>query len=89
MYATESKRVPDELFIAAAKALGDQVSTHQLDQGLLLPPQKDILKIEIKTAITVAEKVFELGLARIDKPADVAKLVNASLYKAEYEHTKK
>jgi malate dehydrogenase (oxaloacetate-decarboxylating)(NADP+) len=55
----------------------------------LLPPQKDILKIEIKTAITVAEKVFELGLARIDKPADVAKLVNASLYKAEYEHTKK
>jgi len=89
VYATESKRVPDELFIAAAKALGDQVSTHQLDQGLLLPPQKDILKIEIKTAITVAEKVFELGLARIDKPADVAKLVNASLYKAEYEHTKK
>ena len=89
VYATASKRVPDELFIEAAKALCDQVSTHQLGQGLLLPPQKDILKIEIKTAITVAEKVFELGLARIDKPANIAKLVNASLYKPEYEHTKK
>jgi malate dehydrogenase (oxaloacetate-decarboxylating)(NADP+) len=68
--------------------LSDQVSTHQLDQGLLLPPQKDILKIEIKTAVTVAKRVFELGLARVDKPADVAKLVNASLYKPEYAHTK-
>jgi malate dehydrogenase (oxaloacetate-decarboxylating)(NADP+) len=64
------------------------VSSHQLDQGLLLPPQKDILKIEIKTAIAVAKKVFELGLARIDKPADIAKLVNASLYSSEYAHTK-
>lgn len=88
VYATESNRVPDELFIEAAKALGDQVSSHQLDQGLLLPPQKDILKIEIKTAIAVAKKVFELGLARIDKPADIAKLVNASLYSSEYAHTK-
>ena len=88
VYATASKRVPDELFIEAAKALSDQVSTHQLDQGLLLPPQKDILKIEVETAIAVAKKVFELGLARIDKPADIAKLVNASLYKCEYAHMK-
>jgi malate dehydrogenase (oxaloacetate-decarboxylating)(NADP+) len=88
VYTTASKRVPDELFIEAAKALADQVSTHQLDQGLLLPLQKDILKIEIETAITVAKKVFELGLARIDKPADIAKLVNASLYKPEYTHSK-
>lgn len=88
VYATASKRVPDELFIEAAEALGDQVSTHQLDQGLLLPPQKDILDIEIKTAISVARKVFELGLARIDRPADIATLVNASLYKPEYAHMK-
>jgi hypothetical protein len=27
-------------------------------------------------------------LARIDKPADIAKLVNASLYKPEYTHSK-
>jgi malate dehydrogenase (oxaloacetate-decarboxylating)(NADP+) len=89
VYVTAAKRVPDELFIEAAKALSDQVTSHQLDQGLLLPPQKDILKIEIETAITVAKKVFELGLARIDKPADVAKLVHASLYKTEYAHTMK
>lgn len=68
--------------------MGDQVSTLQLGQGLLLPPQKDILKIEVKTAIAIAKKVFELGLARIDKPADIAELVNASLYKPEYAHTK-
>jgi malate dehydrogenase (oxaloacetate-decarboxylating)(NADP+) len=89
VYVTASKRVPDELFIEAARALSDLVTSHQLDQGLLLPPQKDILQIEIKTAITVAEKVFELGLARIDKPADIAKLVNSSLYKPEYAHMKK
>lgn len=88
VYVTAAMRVPDELFIEAAKALSDLVTSHQLDQGLLLPPQKDILKIEVETAITVAEKVFELGLARIDKPADVARLVHASLYNPEYAHTK-
>ncbi len=56
VYITASKRVPDELFIEAAKALSDQVTGHQLDQGLLLPPQKGILEIEVKTATIVAKK---------------------------------
>ncbi len=89
VYITASKRVSDELFIEAAKALSDQVTGHQLDQGLLLPPQKGILEIEVKTAIIVAKKAFELGLASIEEPADIAKLVDLSLYKPNYVHSRK
>jgi len=38
----------------------------------------------VKTAVAVANKVFELGLARVDKPADVAAWVQSLLYKPQY-----
>ena len=85
VFATEAKRVPDELFIEAAKASAAQVEPEELARGMLFPPQKDILAVEVKTAIAVANKIFDLGLARVDKPHDVAAWVNALLYKPEYD----
>jgi malate dehydrogenase (oxaloacetate-decarboxylating)(NADP+) len=84
VFATEAKRVPDALFIEAAKASAAQVEPDELAQGMLFPPQKNILAVEVKTAIAVAKKVFEFGLARVDKPADVAAWVQSLLYKPEY-----
>ena len=37
IYATQPKRVTDEMFIEAAHALADQVTPAQLEQGLLYP----------------------------------------------------
>jgi len=51
---------------------------------MLFPPQKAILAVEVKTAVAVAKKVFELGLARVDEPAEVAAWVRSLLYKPEY-----
>ena len=85
VFATEAKRVPDELFIEAAKASAAQVEPEELARGMLFPPQKDILTVEVKTAIAVAKKIFDLGLARVDKPQDVTAWVNALLYKPEYD----
>jgi malate dehydrogenase (oxaloacetate-decarboxylating)(NADP+) len=45
-----------DLVIGTAKATVDQVDAKKLDHGMLYPPQKDILKIEVQTAIRVAEK---------------------------------
>jgi malic enzyme len=42
VFATEAKRVPDELFIEAAKASAAQVEPEELARGMLFPPQKDI-----------------------------------------------
>jgi malate dehydrogenase (oxaloacetate-decarboxylating)(NADP+) len=85
IYVTQANRVPDDVFIEAARATADQVTEAQLDKGMLFPPQKDIQKAAIKTAIAAAQKIFELNLARVDRPKDVAALVASQLYKAEYE----
>ena len=45
--------------------LADQVTPGQLKQGLLYPPQSDILETEIKVAARVAKVVFDTKLARV------------------------
>lgn len=84
IYATEAKRVSDEMFIEAAAAVADQVPEDLLKQGLIYPPQSNILEIEIKTAVRVAKLVFDSGLARVDRPADIEAFIRQQIYKPEY-----
>ncbi len=82
--ATEAKHVPDEIFIAAARATADQVTDEQLGKGMLFPAQADVQKASHVTAVKSAERIFELGLARVEKPVSVDKLITSLEYKAEY-----
>jgi len=82
--ATEAKHVPDEIFIAAARATADQVKPEQLKKGMLFPPQSDIQAASRETAIASAEKIFELGLARVEKPGSVDHLIGSLAYRATY-----
>lgn len=84
IYATKGKRVTDEMFIEAAKAVADQVSAELLKQGLLYPLQGDILETEIKTAARVAQLVFDSGLAGIERPADMEALIRSHVYTPAY-----
>jgi malate dehydrogenase (oxaloacetate-decarboxylating)(NADP+) len=84
VYATQAKRVPDELFIAAAHGVAEQVTAAELDSGLLYPPQSNILTTEMQAAVRVAEAIFQRGLARVDWPADMAAFIAAHMYKPEY-----
>lgn len=82
--ATEAKHVPDEIFIAAARATADQVTDEQLGKGMLFPPQASVQTAAHITAVKAAESIFELGLARVEKPQSVDKLITSLEYKAEY-----
>ena len=82
--ATQAKRVSDEMFIEAAHAVSDQVAPEQLQQGLLYPFQSNILEVEIQTAARVAKLVFDTGLARVDRPADMVDFIRQHVYKPEY-----
>ena len=82
--ATAAKHVPDEIFIAAARATADQVTEAQLDKGMLFPPQGDIQKTSHVTAVEAAKRIFKLDLARVDKPASVDKLISSIEYEAAY-----
>ena len=84
IYATQAKRVSDEMFIEAASAVADQVPEDQMKQGLIYPAQADILEIEIKTAIRVAKLVFDSDLARVDRPDDIEAFIRSQVYKPEY-----
>jgi len=85
IYATNAKRVTDDMFIEAAHAVADQVNTEQLKLGMLFPPQSNILEVEIQTAARVAKLVFDERLARVDRPADMVAFIRQHVYKPEYQ----
>jgi malate dehydrogenase (oxaloacetate-decarboxylating)(NADP+) len=85
IFATQAKRVTDEMFIEAGQAVADQVPADLLSQGLLYPLQSNILETEIQTAARVAKLVFDSGLARVKRPADMVAFIRGHVYKPEYE----
>jgi malate dehydrogenase (oxaloacetate-decarboxylating)(NADP+) len=85
IFATQAKRVSDEMFIEAAQAVADQLTPELLKQGLLYPLQSNILEVEIQTAARVAKLVFDSGLARVDRPTDMVEFIRQHVYKPEYK----
>jgi malate dehydrogenase (oxaloacetate-decarboxylating)(NADP+) len=83
-FATKARRVTDEMFVAAARAVADRVTQAELDSGLHYPPQSNILQTEVTDAVKLAETIFARDLAGVEKPADVRRFVEAQLYKPEY-----
>jgi malate dehydrogenase (oxaloacetate-decarboxylating)(NADP+) len=84
IFATQAKRVTDEMFIEAGQAVADQVPADLLKQGLLYPLQSNILETEIQTAARVAKLVFDAGLARVSRPTDMVAFIRQHVYKPEY-----
>jgi malate dehydrogenase (oxaloacetate-decarboxylating)(NADP+) len=84
IFATQAKRVTDEMFIEAGQAVADQVPSDLLNQGLLYPLQSNILETEIQTAARVAKLVFDLGLARVERPSDMVAFIRQHVYRPEY-----
>jgi malate dehydrogenase (oxaloacetate-decarboxylating)(NADP+) len=85
IYATNAKRATDEMFIEAAHAVADQVTPEQLKLGMLFPPQSNMLEVEVQTAARVAKLIFDAGLARVERPANIQKFIRQHVYKPEYQ----
>jgi malate dehydrogenase (oxaloacetate-decarboxylating)(NADP+) len=85
VYATRATRVTNEMFIAAACAVAEQVTPAQLDAGLIYPPVSAIFETELYAAARVAEVIFARGLARVPAPKDIAQFVRSQTYKPEYQ----
>jgi len=85
IFATQAKRVTDEMFIEAGQAVADLVPSDLLKQGLLYPLQSNILETEIQTAARVAKLVFDSGLARVERPTDMVTFIRQHVYTPEYK----
>jgi malate dehydrogenase (oxaloacetate-decarboxylating)(NADP+) len=84
IFATQAKRVTDEMFIEAGQAVADQVPSELLKQGLLYPLQSNILEAEIQTAARVAKLVFDSNLATVPRPTDMVAFIRKQVYKPQY-----
>ena len=84
VYATEARRVTDEVFLRVARTLAALVSPQDLDLGLVYPPLSKILQSSLEIATTAAEVIFDSGLARTPRPADVRAFVEAKAYRPQY-----
>jgi malate dehydrogenase (oxaloacetate-decarboxylating)(NADP+) len=60
------------------------VKQDSLDTGLIYPPQSQILDASLHTAAKIATYIFDQGLARVDRPADIEAHIRAMAYKPVY-----
>jgi malate dehydrogenase (oxaloacetate-decarboxylating)(NADP+) len=84
IYATRARRVTDEMFMTAARAVADQVTDADLDAGLIYPPQSAIQQTSLHAAEKVAALAFEHQLARQERPADIREFILSKTYRPGY-----
>jgi len=85
IFATEAKRVTDEMFITAAEAVAEQVTENDFENGLIYPRVNDILKVSVNVAVKVAEQVFSSGLAGVARPEDIRAFIESKMYVPDYK----
>jgi len=84
--ASRSRRVTDEMFLAAARTLAGQVNEADLEQGRIYPPLSRIRYVSAAIAKEVATIAYREGLADREEPADIQADVYAQVYKPVYPH---
>jgi len=84
LFATEAKRVTDEMFLTAAQAIAEQVSEESLAAGLIYPPRERICNASLHVAERVATCIFDRELARVPRTENVRELIRARAYRPVY-----
>jgi len=82
--ACASRLVTDEMFLAAARTLAQQVSQAELDEGRLYPRLTHIRKVSHAVAAAVIRVACERGLAGVAVPDDLDGYVRSLMYEPEY-----
>jgi len=85
IYATEAKRVTDEMLLTASEAVAEQITQEDFNNGLIYPPIKNIREVSINVAVKVAEEIFRSGLARVKKPKNIRKFIKSKMYEPVYK----
>jgi malate dehydrogenase (oxaloacetate-decarboxylating)(NADP+) len=82
--ACGARRVTDEMFSAAARALAHQVTETDIAQGSLYPALSRIREVSAHIATAVAKVAYDRGLASKPKPADLFAYISAQMYDPHY-----
>jgi malate dehydrogenase (oxaloacetate-decarboxylating)(NADP+) len=79
-----ARRVDDQLYFAASRALADQVTDADLEQGRIFPAAARMRDAALAVATAVAGMAYDRGLATQPRPADLAAAVADALYNPQY-----
>jgi malate dehydrogenase (oxaloacetate-decarboxylating)(NADP+) len=82
---SRARHVTDDMFLAAAHALAEQVSESDLAQGSLYPALPRIREVSAQIATAVAEAAYRGGLASDARPADLEAHVRSQMFDPHYE----
>jgi malic enzyme len=82
--AAETRTMPDELFLAAARTLAGCVTDERLASGALYPSVGDLRPVTRAIATTVAHASIELGISDLGPDADPAATVDAAMWWPDY-----
>ena len=82
--ASASRTVPDEMFLAAARLLANEVSEEDLALGRIYPSLKRIREVSHAIAMEVIRIAQKRGLARLEIPEDVDSYVTSLMYQPDY-----
>lgn len=83
---SRSRRVTNEMFLAATHTLANLVSEYDLERGCIYPPLSRIREVSAKIAYEVAMIAFEKGLADREMPEDLMGEIRATMYQPVYPH---
>jgi len=82
--ASGARRVTDEMFLAAARALARQTSKADLAQGSLFPPLARIRDVSAHIAAAVAGVAYEQRLTPTRRPPNLLARIRAQMYDPRY-----
>jgi malate dehydrogenase (oxaloacetate-decarboxylating)(NADP+) len=81
---SRTSRITEEMFMAAATTLAEQVDRSDLAQGSLYPALSRVRDVSAAIATAVAKIAFARGLAGVPEPPDVLALVKSQVYEPHY-----
>ena len=76
--------VTDSMFAAAADALASQVTTPELERGLLYPPLAELREITRGIAAAVVRAAVDDGVAQADVGGDIAGALDREIWNLDY-----
>jgi malate dehydrogenase (oxaloacetate-decarboxylating)(NADP+) len=78
--------VTDDMFLAAARCLAEQVGEDDLAAGRLYPALPRIRDVSARIATAVAGEAWRSGLAGVEQPADPEQAIRDHMYQPVYPH---
>lgn len=82
--ASGATRVTEDMFLAAARTLADQVEPADLQRGSVYPPLREIRNVSKAIAVAVAEIAYDRGLTDDARPDDLEERVAGLMFDPTY-----